>query len=284
MNRTPVPSRALVNGIELAVWEWPGNGPPLLLCHAAGFHARIWDQVVAHLPECRCLAFDARGHGRSSKPAPPLGWRNFGSDIAALAESLELTGALGIGHSLGGHAVTLAAALAPDVFSRLLLLDPVIRSPHQYTGPWTQAQFAAKRRNRWSSPNEMFESFAHRSPFHSWEPRTLRDYCEYGLLPDGDGFILACPPESEASIYEQSPTPESNIYPEIAAIQIPVHIVRAGRFSDPANFMGSSPTAPDLASSFAHATDTCLAEYSHFIPMEAPALVAKLIRDRLALL
>ena len=87
----------------------------------------------------RCIAFDARGHGRSSKPSPPYAWRDFGADAAALAESLQLEGAVGVGHSLGGHAITLAAALCPGAFAGLVLLDPVIRPKDRYTGPWTEA-------------------------------------------------------------------------------------------------------------------------------------------------
>jgi len=284
MSRSPKPSRLVINGIEIALWDWPGDNPPVLLCHAAGFHARIWDQVVAHLPERRCFAFDARGHGRSGKPSPPYAWRDFGMDVAALAEALMLSGALGVGHSLGGHAVTLGAALKPGAFSGLLLLDPVILDRHQYAGPWTKAKFVAKRRNRWSSPQEMYESFSGRSPFDAWNRTVLRDYCVHGLAPAEEGFILACPPDVEASIYEKSPSLESNIYPEISTIPIPVHVVRAGRFSEPANVMGSSPTALDLAARFARGSDACLAEHSHFIPMEAPELVAKLILDSLTLL
>jgi pimeloyl-ACP methyl ester carboxylesterase len=289
MNRAPVESHVLVNGVEIALWEWSGEGRPVLFCHAAGFHARIWDQVIAQLPGTRrCYAFDARGHGRSSKPAPPYAWRDFGADAAAVAGSLGLSGALGVGHSLGGHAVTLASALRPSAFAGLLLMDPVIRSKDRYVGPWTQAQFVRKRRNRWTSPEEMFESFASRPPFDAWDRSALRDYCQYGLLPDGEDYgadyILACPPEIEASIYEASPAVESNIYPEIATIAIPVHVVRSGRFQDPANVMGSSPTAPDLAASFAQGTDICLPEHSHFIPMESPELAAQLIVEADALL
>jgi len=279
----------LVNGVEIVLWEWPGEGRPVLFFHAAGFHARIWDQVIARLPGTQlCYAFDARGHGHSSKPAPPYAWRDFGADAAAMAGWLGLSGALGVGHSLGGHAVTLAAALRPGAFARLLLIDPVIRPKDQYTGPWMAAQFVRKRRNRWTSPEQMFESFVGRPPFDAWDRGVLRDYCQLGLLPDGEDYgadyILACPPEIEASIYEASPAVDSNIYPEIGTITIPVHVVRAGRFRDPANVMGSSPTAPDLAASFAHGVDTCLAEHSHFIPMEAPEFTAKLIADTLALL
>ena len=278
-----------MNGVEIVLWEWPGEGRPVLFCHAAGMHARIWDQVIARLPGTRlCYAFDARGHGLSSKPARPYAWRDFGADAAAVAGALGLSGALGVGHSLGGHAVTLGAALRPGAFAGLLLIDPVILPKNQYAGPSTKAQFVRKRRNRWTSPEEMFESFASRPPFDAWDPAVLRDYCQHGLVPGGEDYgadyMLACPPEIEASIYDASRAAESNIYQEIAAIPIPVHVVRAGRFQDPANVMGSSPTAPDLAASFAHGADTCLAEHSHFIPMESPVLTAKLIADALTLL
>jgi pimeloyl-ACP methyl ester carboxylesterase len=273
----PIESRVAVNGVEIALFEWPGEDPPIFFCHATGFHARCWDQIVAHLPGRHCFAMDTRGHGRSSKPAPPYQWRNFGADVAAVAEALNLSGAIGVGHSMGGHAVTLGAALRPASFSSLLLIDPVIRSRDGYLGPWTEAHFVAKRRNRWKSAQEMFERFQDRPPFVHWDRAVLRDYCDYGLLPDGDGFVLACPPLIEASIYENSPAPASDIYAEIATVKIPVRVVRAGKVPEPGDVMGRSPTAPDLAASFRQGTDLCLADHSHFIPMEAPALVAKLI-------
>jgi len=268
-----------VNGVEIALFEWPGREPPVFLCHATGFHARCWDQIIAHLPGRHCYALDTRGHGHSSKPAPPYAWRNFGQDAAAVAEALKLSGAIGIGHSMGGHAVTLAAALRPASFSSLLLIDPVIRPKDSYVGPWLEAHFVSKRRNRWTSPQVMFDRFQNRPPFANWDRAVLRDYCDYGLLPDGDGFVLACPPSIEASIYENSPAPESNIYAEIETIRIPVRVVRSGKVPDPGDVMGRSPTAPDLAASFQYGSDLCLTEYSHFIPMEAPALTAKLIAE-----
>ena len=268
--------RLRVNGVEIALWEWPGENPAVFLCHATGFHARCWDQIIARLPGRHCYAIDARGHGHSSKPTLPYHWRNFGEDVAAIGSQLNLTGAIGAGHSMGGHSVTLAAALRPGTFSALLLLDPVIRNKNEYVGPWTQARFVAKRRNRWTSSKEMYARFENRQPFDAWDRKVLRDYCEYGLLPDGDGFVLACPPEIEADIYENSPAPESNIYREIESIQIPVQIVRAGKQLDPGNFMAMSPTAPDLASNFAHGADL-VSEQSHFIPMEAPELTAQWI-------
>lgn len=268
-----------VNGVELALWDWAGAEPAILFCHATGFHGRIWDEIVARLDGRRCIAFDARGHGRSSKPAPPYPWRNFGADVAALADSLGLRGAVGVGHSQGGHAVTLAAALRPAAFSSLVLLDPVIRPENGYYGLWERTDFVRKRRNQWDSAQEMFARFEHRPPFDSWDRKMLRSYCEHALCANGAGFVLACPPDVEASVYENSTAPESNIYTEIARVEIPVHVVRGGRYRDPAEVMRISPTAPDLASRFRRGKDTCLAECSHFIPMEAPDLTAKFVAE-----
>ena len=40
-----------VNDIEICCFRWGSPvGRTLLLVHATGFHARCWDQVIAHLP------------------------------------------------------------------------------------------------------------------------------------------------------------------------------------------------------------------------------------------
>lgn len=281
MTGAPTGSLSRINSLDIQVWEWPGTEPAVLLCHATGFHSRCWDQVVAGLAGHRVIAFDMRGHGRSSKPAPPYAWRSFGQDLAALAASLGLRGALGVGHSIGGHAMTLAAALNPSAFSSLILLDPVIFPEKAYTGPWTGAWIMSKRRNYWASPQEMFERFENRAPFASWHRQVLRDYCEYGLLPHDDGFVLACSPEVEASIYEHNSMPESNIYAEIATIEIPVRVVRSSKRYEGGADMAASPTSSNLAARFRCGTDLRLEGVTHLIPMEAPALVTELIRESL---
>lgn len=266
-----------VHGVDLALWDWVGEAPPILFCHGTGLHSRCWDQVVVQLGGRRSVALDFRGHGRSAKPPTPYYWRTFGEDAAAVAACLGLRGAIGVGHSMGAHALIVAAALNREAFSALLLIDPVIRPKGHYVGPFQGAQFVAKRRNQWDSAQEMYESFANRPPFATWDRRVLRDYCEYGLTPAGGHYMLACPPEIEANIYENGALPNADIYSEIAAVQIPVHVVRARPVRNSSDVMLGSPTTPDLASHFAQGTDRVYPEHSHFIPMENPALVAKLI-------
>ena len=126
----------------------------------------------------------------------------------------------------------------------------------------------------------MFERFKGRLPFSRWRPEILRDYCDYGVLPRDGEFVLACPPAVEASIYLNSREPGSNIYAEVAQVQYPVVVMRAGRERQHGIFdLAASPTAADLASRFAHGRDIVLPEASHFIPMETPELVVDEIRN-----
>ncbi len=279
----PTQSRRSVNGAQLRVFEWAGEGPTLFFAHATSFHARCWDQVIARLPGRHAVAFDMRGHGGSDNPDPPLDWRDWGEDAAELARQLELRGAIAVGHSMGGHSVTIAAALDPRRFAALLLVDPVIQRREDYGPAERRGRDAGGRRNEWASPDEMFESFLGRGSFATWDEQVLRDYCNYGLVPnsEGAGMVLGCPPEVEAALYAAAAT--TDIYDEIATIELPVRILRAqepppeGRQG-----FGYSPTAPDLASHFQNAEDVYLPDATHFIPMESPSLVAEHIEGLIA--
>jgi lipase len=267
-----------INGVQMALWDWPGEDPPILFAHATGFHGRCWDEIVRLFPGRHSIAVEFRGHGRSDKPAPPYHWDAFGRDLAAVATQLQLSDAVGVGHSMGGHSIVAAAFLCPQAFSSLLLIDPTIYPREYYGRPGVHADFIRRRRNRWKSPEEMFERFNSRKPFATWQPAVLRDYCRFGLLPGDGGLVLACPPEVEASIYEHSNASEADVYPGMAAIDQPVTIMRAAVEWQPGTLnLGASPTAPDLASKFARGQDILLRDQDHYIPMESPALVAEVI-------
>jgi pimeloyl-ACP methyl ester carboxylesterase len=186
---------------------------------------------------------------------------------------------------MGGHITVQTAAIRPDTYSALLLIDPTIFPREFYGGPPPDAAFTRRRRNRFASPDEMFERFRDRLPFQRWHPDILRDYCNYGVLPNGDAYILACPPEVEAAIYENSKTEGANIYPDIARVRQPVTIIRAGKTRTQDVFdLSASPTSPDLASHFASAREIVLPDASHYIAMEEPDLVTAEIQKLLSAL
>jgi lipase len=274
---SPELMQVAARGLDFAVWHWPNSGPRVLFIHATGFHSRLWDHVVANLAGYDCWAFDMRGHGRSAKPPPPYIWREFGKDAAALMNEIDLTVDLGIGHSMGGHSLTLAAAQEPNRFRSLVLIDPIILAPEHYGNAELTDHPVLKRRNEWESWQYMFERFQGRKPFDTWKTEILKDYCQYGLLPDtaGNGYVLACPPPIEGSIYNQANDLNANIYAEIEQIEAPVLIMHPK--TSPSKKTEDLIPA-DLFRRFKNGRDLLMPGQTHFIPMEVPEVVAEQIQ------
>jgi pimeloyl-ACP methyl ester carboxylesterase len=116
-----------VNGLRLHYSDFGGEGPTAVLHHATGFHAWVWTPIAEALTRrCRVLAFDARGHGDSDKPAGGYEWKQFVGDLTGFIETLDLGRVLGVGHSLGATTIAGVAAERPELFSAAVLLDPVL--------------------------------------------------------------------------------------------------------------------------------------------------------------
>ena len=117
MKTQPTEHRVTVNGVELAYFEWGERSgsadTTVLFAHATGFHARCWDRTVELLASgTHVISLDQRGHGRSAKVGP-FNWLAFGTDLTEFVRALDLAGICGVGHSMGGHAITQAAAAQP---------------------------------------------------------------------------------------------------------------------------------------------------------------------------
>lgn len=275
------------NGVTLAYFERgapePGR-PTLVFVHATGFHGRIWDRIADSFGGFHIVAYEHRGHGRSERQAIDH-WKTFGEDLAACAVALGLSNAIGIGHSVGAHALVDAAATV-DAFAQLVLLDPTIISPDAYSAA-LRPDFpdgghpATKRRRYFASAQDMYKRLKDKGSFPKFEPRILKDYCDYGLLPsENGGFELACSPETEAAVYMSART-NGAIYDAVRRFDRPVHILRArepqGERRGGMDFE-SSPTWPNLVNEFPMGTEQHLRDCSHFIPMEAPDVVVDAIR------
>ncbi|MFT7131741.1 MAG: pimeloyl-ACP methyl ester carboxylesterase [Cyclobacteriaceae bacterium] len=281
-----------VGDVRLCWFEWgkahAGQGT-ILLVHATGFHARCWDQTILNLPNRHVIAVEMRGHGRSDNTGP-ITWETLSTDLVGFIKALDLHDLVAAGHSMGGYCLTHAAAMMPERFRRLVLVDPVIMEPTSYeAGANKQLGYlddagrhpVAKRRNQFDSVAAMVKNFVGRGGFAVWEDAVLQDYCEYGLLPNpaGEGFVLACPPEVEAAIYMGSLS--HDIHAELSRVVMPVMVLRAYRQDSPQTEMNFSlsPTYPGLAALFPDAQDVYLPELTHFMPMQAPAVVAQYLLD-----
>lgn len=191
----PVDRELQTSSVRLHWVDWGGSGTPLLLLHATGFHARVWDPYVPHPRDSfRVIALDQRGHGTPA--CPPKATASGGID-----------------------------------------------------SPKTSATSS-------------------RGPaFARWRPEFLTLYANHGLRRRHDGlFELKCAPEVEAAVYEGNA--QQDPWPAVAKIDAPVMLLRATAIT-----FGASPWPSDVAQRIPGCRGVPVAA-SHFIPMEAPEIVA----------
>ncbi|NCP14694.1 MAG: alpha/beta hydrolase [Sphingomonadales bacterium] len=276
-----------VNGIDLAVHEWASDGTavPLVFAHATGFQGRVFDAIIEAFPDHPAYAVDLRGHGLS-RAGPIDDWRLLASDVADFLAQAGITGAVGIGHSMGAHTLLQVAADAPARFSRLVLFDPVILAPAFYAPgqPLYTAENphpAIRRKRDFASVEAMIERFGTRDPYSLFDRRVFADYCRHGLTPAaaGQGLELACAPEVEASVYASSRS-NGAILEAARHVDIPVLVVRAQ--ATDLNDFKSSPTWPDLASILPQGSDLYRPDMTHFHPFQDPQDAARIIAEWIA--
>lgn len=201
-------------GVEIAVLDFGGRGPAILLNHANGFCAALWEPVALDLREqFRVFAMDARGHGDSTKPsgAEHYAWAALGRDVGAVARRIANEHgrlALGMGHSFGGTCLALASREDSALFERILLVDPPYPPPRAQREAGfgrgnAMAEGARRRKRRFPDRQAARERWSGRSMFASWTPRAVELYVAFGLKESADGGVaLKCPAEVEATLFE----------------------------------------------------------------------------------
>lgn len=284
MAQTPEWFAVDVGDINLGVWHWPGDGDPLVFLHATGFHGRCWDAVIDLLPpelsNRPCYAIDLRFHGTSDKTGD-VEWPIMANDIINAIDQLDLQNVVLVGHSVGGYLATIAAASRPERIARLLLIDPVIMAPERYVFSKKMRAYMkpednpiSRRRNAWEGPDEMYDRFKARSPFDVWQDRVLRDFCDHALAPGTAPRKLACDPLHEVQIYlHQNGEAIQAAVPEVRQPAVILRAMEPTDADDPFD-MSKSPTWPELVTQFRNASEAYHPALTHFIPMQAPELVA----------
>jgi len=94
------------DGARLYYKDW-GSGQPIVFHHGWPLTADDWDaQMMFFLAQgYRVIAFDRRGHGRSTQTMHGNDMDTYARDTAVLVRHLDLHNAIHIGHSTGGGVV-----------------------------------------------------------------------------------------------------------------------------------------------------------------------------------
>jgi pimeloyl-ACP methyl ester carboxylesterase len=275
MCAAPTTSIESSHGVRLAVYDLGGDGPAILFAHATGFCASIWGPVANHLQDRHCWALDFRCHGRSTRPEDDdLQWRGTADDVLAVIDELGLSGADGVGHSMGGAALLMAEQRRPGTFGHLWAFEPVVIPPGVLPddpGSNSLATGAARRRDTFPSAKIAFDNFASKPPLNTFRPESLRAYIEGGFEPEADGSVrLRCRPADESRFYLMGG--QHDTYEHLREVNCPVTIMRGTEDFGPYMF------APAVVERLPHGVLVDEPSLTHFGPMEDPELISASIR------
>jgi pimeloyl-ACP methyl ester carboxylesterase len=90
------------DGANLFYKDW-GNGKPVVFVHSWALDSDMWQYQMIHLAGqgLRCVAYDNRGHGRSSDPGQGYDYDTLADDLAAALDHLNLRDVSLVSHSMG---------------------------------------------------------------------------------------------------------------------------------------------------------------------------------------
>lgn len=228
-------------GFTLRGWHSPPSGKPLLhFIHGNGFCGRTYEPMLALLAEDFDLWLcDMQGHGDSDHGGPFLGWnRNAELAVEAFVAGKVIFGDVpryALGHSFGGVLTSLIVAAHPKMFTRVVLLDPVLFPEQEMVKrrllgwllPNPLADGTRKRRAQWEDRQAAFAKLQGRGIFQGWEDAALRAHVEHALRDEpGQGVVLKCSPDREAEIFESAPR---GLWRSLNRIKTPVRLIHGDK-------------------------------------------------------
>ena len=117
------------DGADIYFKDWgPKHAKPIVFHHGWPLSADDWDNQLLFFLTAgyRVIAHDRRGHGRSSQTFDGNEMDTYAADVSALADALDLKGAIHVGHSTGGGEVARYVARAkPGRVAKAVLIGAV---------------------------------------------------------------------------------------------------------------------------------------------------------------
>ena len=217
------------DGVRLSV-EVAGDGPPVVLLHGLTATRRYVVMGSRSLERSghRVIAYDARGHGRSTPaPAPErYGYDELAADLKAVLDALRVPRAVLAGASMGAHTALSFALGAPERVAGLVVITPA------YDGP---ASLGPARLARWDALADGLRSGGVDGFLAAYgEPAVAPEYRETVLTVIRQRLSLHDHPEALADALHY--VPRSRPFDDVdalGAIAAPVTIVASGDEADP---------------------------------------------------
>lgn len=206
-------------------------------------------------------------------------WKPFRDEVINDLIEKKEKGLVAIGHSMGGAVAMMAEAQVPGLFSKIILLDPVLIRPAKsmiaqlsnFLGLADAAPILKKARNRtdqFISREAASIYWQRRSFFQRFEENSFSNYLEYGLKANDQGFELTIPKDHEYQVFKTG----GNKIDKLNSSP-PIHLIRAqkGSVMDKRDIAWIKKRIPEI--------EIQESEGTHMFPLEQPVKTAELINS-----
>ncbi len=208
-------------------------------------------------------------------------WSLFAEDLRTEFERRGARGIVGVGHSLGAVTSLLAAAVDPGLFSVVVAVDPLILTGARslfwgavktvgLAGRIPLVRGARRRRVLWSDRDVAWTTYSSKKIFSSWDPEVLDDYLEAGPSTCRRvGFACATPGSGRRASSPRRRTICGRSSERCRCRPSSYRVSIATPFSMPrgCEWRGRCRRSRTLV----------MADSSHFVPMERPRELARVI-------
>jgi pimeloyl-ACP methyl ester carboxylesterase len=122
------------------------NGRTVVLLHGMNFFGEYWAGTIEVLRKqgFRVVVPDQIGFGRSSKPIIPYNFHDMALNTRKLLQSLSISKAAIVGHSMGGMLTARFAASYPEMTERAVIYNPIGLTDPRWDRPWRSTDEAYK--------------------------------------------------------------------------------------------------------------------------------------------
>jgi 3-oxoadipate enol-lactonase len=226
-----VPGSFAINHAGVELWaEAHGEGIPVVLLHGLTATHRYVVMGSRSLERSGHLvvAYDARGHGRSS-PAPDrsaYGYEALADDLEAVLDQLEIERAVLAGASMGAHTLLALALRAPERCAGLVVITPSYDG-HNVDDEDRMARWDALAEGLRSGGVDGFlEAYGRPSVTPHFEPtvlKVIRQRLSHHEHPEAVADALQVVPRSR---------PFASVS-DLSQITVPVTVVASGDEADP---------------------------------------------------
>ena len=265
--------------------DFGGEGPILHFAHPNAYPPAGFRQFLEPLTQTHhVVAIEHRPLWPGSQPEEMTDWTIIADDMIRLFDQQGWQQVIGVGHSLGAVATLYAAVSRPDLFAKLVLIEPVFLPPDVLQMIATNSETnafnpmvvgALKRRNRWESREAAFTRFRRKSVFARFSDEALWDYVNSATRKGEDGeFELTFPREWEARFYGMPPQKVWDALPQVTQ---PTLAIRAEDSETlwPKAWQLWQALQPD-------ATFIEVPDCGHMLTLERPSHIATIVQEYLS--